>query len=73
MEDWEHKILNDAVADGNNTLQYVWPYDYRGERIHTPYTVDLVAMTQTNDTTGFVRELLYLKDEGSHSITSPFR
>ena len=72
MEDWEHRIFNDAVAEGKNVLQYVWYYDYRGERIHVPYTVDLVAMTQTNDTTGFVRELLYLETEGSQSITSPF-
>ena len=73
MTEWEHDAFNNAVADNKNTLEYVWSYVCGGETTNTPYQVDLVRMTQTNTSNGTVRPLLYLADETSQSVTSPFR
>ena len=70
VEEWEHKLFNGAVAEKRNMVEYAWSSEYGGEITHTPYTVDLVLMTQTNTETGTVRPLLYLAD--STSVTSPF-
>ena len=73
MLEWEQKYFNDAVAAGNNTVTYVWTAQYGEETTHTEYIVDLVAMTQTNTSTGTSRPMLYLADQTSQSVTSPFR
>ena len=73
MLEWEHKLFNGAVAEKNNTVTYVWWSEYGGETIHTQYTVDLMHMTQTNTSTGTIRPMLYLADQTSQSVTSPFR
>ena len=73
MTEWEHDAFNNAVAENKPTLEYVWSCVYGGETTDTLYQVDLVLMTQTNTSNGTVRPLLYLADETSQSVTSPFR
>ena len=73
MTEWEHDAFNNAVAENNNTLEYVWSSVCGGETTYTPYQIDLVLMTQTNTENGTVRPLLYLADDTSQSVTSPFR
>ena len=71
MSEWEHKLFDGAVAENKNMVEYVWSSEYRGETTHTPYTVDLILMTQANTSTGTVHPLLYFK--GCTSVTSPLR
>ena len=73
MEVWEHLLFNGAVAAKLNMVEYTWSSDYRREITHTAYTVDLVRMTQTNNTTESVRPMLYFPHNTSQSVTSPFR
>ena len=72
VEEWEHKLFNGAVAEKRNMVEYVLSSEYGGEITHTPCTDDLVLMTQTNTDTGTVRPVLYLADNTSQSVTSPF-
>ena len=73
MLEWEQKYFNDAVAAGNNTVTYVWTTQYGEETTQTEYMIDLVTMTQTNNSTGTSRPMLYLADQTSQSVTSPCR
>ena len=73
MTEWEHKAFDEAVAQGHNAFEYVWSYVYNGETTNTLYQIDLVLMTQTNTENGTVRPLLYLANDTSQSVTSPFR
>jgi hypothetical protein len=73
MLEWEQKYFNDAVAAGNNTVTYDWRAQYGEEITLTGYIVDLVKMTQTNTSTGTSRPMLYLANQTSHAVTSPFR
>ena len=72
MEEWESRMLDGAVADGHADLEYVWSYRYGDEVVNTKYIIDLIAMTQTNDTTGFMRPMLYIPFSTSQSVLSPF-
>ena len=72
MLEWEHKMLNSAVEEKKNMVEYVWSSKYGGEVTHTAYSIDLVRMTQTNTSTGTVRRLLHLANDSSQSVTSPF-
>ena len=73
MSEWEHKLFDGAVAENKNMVEYVWSSEYLGETTHTPYTVDLIRMTQNNTSTGTIRPMLHLADQTSQSVTSPFR
>ena len=73
MTEWEHDAFNEAVAQRHNTFEYVWSSVYNGETTNTLYQIDLILMTQTNTSNNTVRPLLYLANETSQSVTSPFK
>ena len=65
-------MLDGAVAAGHQDVEYVWSYRYGDDVVNTKYIIDLTAMTQTNDKTGFVRTMLYTPFSTSQSVLSPF-
>ena len=73
MTDFEHRMLEEAVGRRDVVFSYTYKFGDGDEATYTPYTFDLIHMTQRNDQTGTERRLLRFPNmEESHMILSPF-
>ena len=73
MAEWEERALEDAIVVGHSVVTYVWSWRQGDEVKEDTYVIDLLAMTQTNETTGAWRRLLRFAKEDSHAVLSPLR
>ena len=75
LSQWESTACEEAAAAGNNVVVYSWEYkSNKGESVFHEYEIDLVNMTQTNNTipAHTCRRLLRFCDSTSHRVLSPF-
>ena len=73
MTEMEQRMLEEAAARRDCVFSYSYKSGDGDEATYTPYTFDLIHMTQRNDQTGTERRLLHFPNmEESHMILSPF-
>ena len=73
MTEMEQRMLEEAAARRDVVFSYSYKCGDGDEATYTPYTFDLIHMTQRNDQTGTERRLLRFPNmEESHMLLSPF-